>query len=85
MLGSCVWQEVDGDFGSFSLAVLGSCASLEPRGPARWPCSTLRGWEIKRTELGLSESQGHVCQLDLCLSEMQIPGPYPRTAESYSL
>lgn len=35
--------------------------------------------------LSLSESEGHVFQLDLYLSKMQLPGPRPRIPESRSL
>lgn len=66
------------DSGSFSLAVLG--------GPARWRALLKVMWlGVMRTELGLSQSQGHVFQLDLCPSKMRISGPYPRTIVSDSL
>lgn len=40
---------------------------LEWRSPARWSTLLrLPGWEIKKTGLCVSESQGHIFQLDLC-------------------
>lgn len=74
------------DPGSFSLAVLGGSASSEQGGPARWRALLKVTWlGMMRTELGLSRSQDHVFQRDLCLSKMHISGPYPRTTESDSL